>query len=472
MRRVVVMGCIAVQAGCSPGGGTGRSPEARRPSPPALTEAWRQIGIRPIGQPVLVGDTIVGYSTVDRDLYIYGVAVADGAIRWRQLATPSDVVSGVPVTPSAFDGRVAYFRPAAAGGLEARLVVAAPETGHDLLVSDPALFTSHPRRCDDKKDVCVNARDGRSTVSRRFSVDAGGPVANPGATPAGSRWLAEDLLDAGGRRPETLAGFQAGAVRWRSPLSRHFTAGSTTDRGWHFVLYRSAGVHVGSVGRPPDEDDGSSVVFDLSKDSTAAIDAASGSSAWRSEGSSFLCRSKIDVPRRADDRWEAWPVQCRYRGTSRYNRGTNISSYEGLDVTVEGFDVATGRTTWSVPLGAATGLVGDEAQATVVSEVQVLVRGGAGPVIIDVATGATRAPAVDETFWCEKNAWFEYRVGRQYPDVFVDTWRGGTLFEPCTADESPTVILPTDVPKQVGVTAGDRSLVATATGLVAYDRPR
>jgi outer membrane protein assembly factor BamB len=460
---VVVAGaCVA--AACSSNGGGGAT---------KLTEAWSVTSITPIGQPVAAGGMVIVYGTQGRDLNLYGVSVADGAVRWTQAATPSATTSGIALTPEVIDGRVVYFRPDAGKNLGARLVAASPETGDDLLVSEPAVFASHPGHCSDHTDICVRLVDGNGTSSsRRYSVEAKGLVADKGAPPPGSRELGEDLLDLGQRQPEVLAGFHGGTVLWRSPLSDHVAAGSSTDLGWYFELYRAAGLHVGSVGRPVDRSDASVVVIDLSKAQTVALDAATGAPVWRSDGTSFACRSSIVLARSVgDDRSEQWPVRCRYHGIERYDRATDTLAFDNLDVIMEGFDVGTGNAIWSVPLGRAEAFVKGDSEQTVVGDDEVLIGAETGPVVVNLATGATRAPGKGQAFWCASKVKFQYRESAFLRNGgTLDNWRGGILLQTCAADGSPTTRLPERMAKDRGATVHDRTVVATARGLVAYDR--
>lgn len=465
MRRKAAVGflLLALTSGCS---STEDQPG------PALVEAWRVGSMAPIGQPVAVGDMVVTYGTVGKDLLLLGVPVTEGGIRWRQAASPSQTTSGVPLTPEVIDQRVVYFRPDRIAPLAARLVVASAQTGADLLVSEPLTFASPPSGCADGKDICVRVYDRDGTVSRRFSVEAGGPIPDHGAIPPGSRFVGTEILDLGQRGPEVLAGFQGGAVRWRSPLSRHFSEGYTTDDGWSFELYRGPGLHVGSVGHPSDRSGPLANVRDWSKVETAAIRAGDGSPAWRAEGTSFGCDRRVQLQRKvADDRWEAWPVRCRLRGTGQYERATGAATFEGLDVTMEGFDVATGTTTWSVPLGAATTFMEDGRRATAVTDVEVLVQSGTGPLVIDVSDGSSRRPAIGEAFWCGKDHIFEYREARQLrAGGTANTWRGGVLLYRCGADGSPTTATPATLAPSLGATVEGRTVIAQGDGLVAYDR--
>ena len=465
MRRYGVgLAVLFVLAGCSSAG------DGDRP-PPALREAWRVGGFTPIGQPVAVGEMAVGYGSVDRDLLLFGVSVADGTVRWRQPASPSRTTSGISLAPDVIGGRVAYFRPDNSANLAARLVVASPDTGADLLVSEPAQFASTPSACPGSTDVCVTTHDGNRTVSRRYSVEARGLVADRSAAPEGSRYLGEDLLDLGQREPELFASFRDGAVQWRSPLGRHFSHGHSTDEGWHFELFRSAGLHVGSVGSYADGDATKGGV-DLSKVEMAAIRAGDGSPAWRAQQTSFLCNSKVRLRHDVAGGTEVWPVRCRMRGILHYDRATQVATYDGLDVTIEGFDISTGATTWAVPLGAAEVFMQDERRVTAVSDREVLVQGAGGPLIVDLSSGASRPAALADTFWCAKGAWFHYREAKQFADgSTLDRWRGETLLYACAGDGSPAATLPRSIAPSLGAKVGERTVLATAEGLVAYDPP-
>jgi hypothetical protein len=467
MRRNASVGVLvlALVAGCSSSGD--------EPSASALVEAWRVEAVAPIAQPVAVGDMVVAYVTVGKDLLLVGLPMREGGIRWRQAASPSQALSGIPMTPRVIDGQVAYFRPDRIAPLAARLVVASPQTGADLLVSEPMTFASQPSRCPDGKDVCVTVfAEGNRMKSRRFSVAAGGPVPDAGAYPPGSRPLGTNLLDLGQRPEETLAGFRDGIVRWRAPLSRHFSPGYSSDQGWSFELYKSAGLHVGSVGSPSDRSGAVANVRDWSKVETAAIRVSDGSPAWRSEGTSFLCDSKVELERKVTGgESERWPVRCRMRGKASYERATGNATFEGLDITLEGFDLATGNTTWSVPLGAAEVFMEEHRNATAVSDVEVLVHSGTGPLIVDLSNGSTRRPAATEVFWCSERGFFEYREARLYRDGQTsNTWRRGDLLFSCAPDGSPSLATPAFLPSSLGATVDGRTVTAQENGLFAYDR--
>ena len=95
---------------------------------------------------------------------------------------------------------------------------------------------------------------------------------------------------------------------------------------------------------------------------SAGIAEATGEVLWRDAGSAYGC---------VEDAQYA-PVRCRSRGVATI-RIEDRNSFEGLDVTVEGFDPATGKTTWAVPLGASTTLVDYDASRVVAGPTQLVV---------------------------------------------------------------------------------------------------
>ena len=101
------------------------------------------------------------------------------------------------------------------------------------------------------------------------------------------------------------------------------------------------------------------------------------------------------------------PLRYRTRGTIVFEGGVEVS-HRNVDVTIEGFDVATGKTTWSVALGADRSLVSGDARLPVAGTNQVVLQAPAGPIVLDVATGQTSAPAAGATFWCMSNQRYEF----------------------------------------------------------------
>jgi acyl carrier protein len=160
-----------------------------------------------------------------------------------------------------------------------------------------------------------------------------------------------------------------------------------------------------------------------------------------------------------------------HAGKGSYERATGKATFDGLDITMEGFDVATGNTTWSVPLGPAQSFVQQGRNVTAVNDVEVLVQTATGPLLVDLSDGSTRRPTATEAFWCSEGGFFEYRESRRLTSGETrNTWRRGDLLFTCAPDGSPSPSTPAFLPESLGATVDGRTVIAQGNGLVAYDR--
>lgn len=435
--------------------------------------AWTVRTPRVVAQPVVVGDVVVALGTRGRNLLLFGVSMRSGEVLWEEPASPGDVVPGIAVSPAVIGDTVVFFRPDRRARLLARLV-ALDGTGRQRWQSDPFYFESPPDRCFDDRDVCVDARATRADESRplRFDLDSGA-MREETSAPEGSRPVGpKGLVDLGVRGPEFLARLRPGGLAWRVPLAEAFSDQHSTDQGWHFEHFPDADAYVGSVGAVIDvADDAASVTYDLANVATAGLDAATGRVLWKEPGTQFLCFGTASPAAEDDTNYEAFvpPVRCRYRGMATFRRDSDDATFEGLDVVLEGFDVRTGATTWSVALGALESWVYGDELPPVAGNTSLVVRQSAGATVIDVLTGATRPVGDDEIVWCPRDEYFTYRELADPDDPASNERRGGRLFRTCTADGESTERLPRQIPEVVSGGDGRRLVVATPGGLVAYD---
>ncbi len=306
------------------------------PSGLGLTvQVWSSTDLRPLGQPVVAAGVPVGLVTEGRKLFLIGIDPATGRQLWKQEASPSAVTPGIPVSVDVIGDRVVYFRPDAAGELYARLVVADPKTGNDLVASGPQLFVSRPTACSrrpDDRDVCTVATASRSQTPRshRLKVDTGQYVAEDTTVAAYTRSIGDGgLVDLGPRGPEYLAMIRDGNVAWRTPVTQAFPSGFSTDHGWNWRYRSEEHAFIGSIYGPTTQLPDGSRRRDLASGAAmAALSETDGSVLWRDNGSSIDCDGTVSV---------SVPVRCRYRGSATY-RTDRPASYEGLDVTIEGYD--------------------------------------------------------------------------------------------------------------------------------------
>ena len=167
----------------------------------------------------------------------------------------------------------------------------------------------------------------------------------------------------------------------------------------------------------------------------------------------------------------AYPVRCRYKGTDAFRQEPKVT-----DVVIEGFDVRTGRTTWSVPAGPAGILYGGDHPSGALAKVgttSVLIAVPGRPsMVVDVATGRIRPPAAGEVFACERNVrWTSPETWYAGDGVKVHDWDGGSLTFTCDGSGKATSGQPSwDAAAAVGSTAGKLAFIATADHVVALQR--
>ena len=166
-------------------------------------------------------------------------------------------------------------------------------------------------------------------------------------------------------------------------------------------------------------------------------------------------------------------LRCRYTGqlTSSPPGGRDeLTTPTNLSVNLERVDLSTGKTIWSVPLGAQASLAADSPGSAMIhlDDHRVLLTGQ----VVDLDTGAARRPATDETFWCPARQTFRQSIAAQTRGgPRTDRKAGGEAYQ-CDADANSAAGLPTTVPRAVSTATDDGlRLVSTPAGVIAYRVP-
>lgn len=206
------------------------------PGDPRYAQAWVNTERRPIGQLKAIGSTMVGLIAESRGLLVVGIDPVTGHERWHRSATPATVTIGVVVSVTKIgDDKVAYFRPLTNVGF-AQLVVADAQTGRDLAVTPPGLFTTLPVACMHDQDACVLSRDGPGGKTRqyRLEVATGSYLVDSEDLRLGARLLDESgVIDLGDRPGNTLGWLRDGKLQWTIRSARRSPPGSPATTAGH-----------------------------------------------------------------------------------------------------------------------------------------------------------------------------------------------------------------------------------------------
>ncbi|WP_156388806.1 hypothetical protein [Nocardioides sp. Root151] len=437
-----------------------------------VERAWTT-RLRAIGQPVVVGRTAVVLTRAPRHrLAIVGLDTDNGRRLWRHPFQPSNIATGYYTRPFVGTSKsghrfVVFQRPddvARSDQWAEPLVAVAPRSGRVVHSTEPVDVTDAVDTCLDGEDMCVAiVRDGGSERVR-FRLDKGGlRPAHDGVT-IGARMLADGGLYSSGGTPESFGRAHAGKVQWVRRLAGTFGAAHTSDQGWSLAYDEKAGVFWGSVGRTYTSDDIDSLWRNrrpLSPSDTGVVgfDAATGEVLWRRKTADNYCGTQAD-----DD----LPVRCFHlMRFTKYVPGQSISG-KVRRLRMEGFDVKTGRTTWSVSVRGKAAENANAQKGRVAGRITNL-HLKQGWRIVFLTDGRTRAAEPGEVFLCAgKVTTYAYHLDDDASGV---RRTGDNLRSTCTVRGKRV----SGVPSVSALTSGAAEkapgatwLVATARGVTAY----
>jgi hypothetical protein len=405
-RATVVVLCTLVIVGCS-GGGSKSARNATTTTAPGPV-GWTRADLRPVSQPVVVGGVFVLYVSADAGVRVVALDPASGRTVWDAPAAVSAITAGVEPALGVFGELVTFLEPTGLAGA-AKLVAANGRTGAISWSSSSATFFDWPEPCpDDPTEVCITgSKPSTATFGLlRFQADTGVP--RPAPTVADARNLGPDIYDPGTRNPEQLVATSGSSVAWRRPLSGIFPSGYSTDYGWTFDRIPSIGLFVGWVGGPPVTTTTTGSALDLAKNTTAGFRIATGALVWRDTGTIYACGILPCPGQNAAGSSYQPPtagLRLRAKGTESYSASANStpSLSPGADVVIEGFDMATGKTSWSVDAGANTALTQGTAPPQITAETIVITGPGGSPTAVDLTSGTRSAIPLTTVAWCRAN---------------------------------------------------------------------
>jgi hypothetical protein len=160
-------------------------------------------------------------------------------------------------------------------------------------------------------------------------------------------------------------------------------------------------------------------------------------------------------------------LRFRETGTATFAQSGVTSVSPGATVTVEGFDLATGRTVWTFDAGHDTSLISLSPPAQIGRE-SVILPGPTGiPTAVDLTTGATHPVPTATVAWCQAPT--TYTVNTPYQagnGNSISTYTGDFDTFPCNPAGHPAPT-PATAPQYAGATIAGTTAWSQATEVIA-----
>ncbi len=171
----------------------------------------------------------------------------------------------------------------------------------------------------------------------------------------------------------------------------------------------TVGLFVGSVGGPPVSVTATKAIFGLARGGTAAFRISDGSAAWQDPGTWFACGQLPCPGQGLGGGIPTMGLRLRATGTvtSDLSTGT-LTMSPGGTVTIEGFDLATGKTIWSYDAGSNVGLLDGQLPPVIGSEVVALPAKSSGEMVaLNLATGKHAPVSPAAAGWCASSVQYK-----------------------------------------------------------------
>jgi outer membrane protein assembly factor BamB len=459
----------ALSASCSSGHSSAPSPnESKGCASTTSAAGWTRADLHPVSQPYVAGCNFVVFDASGIQLRVVALDASTGRTVWQSSVSRSAVTPGVTPGLAIVGDAVALLHPVATE--TARLVGLNASDGGAAWASAPGVFTGWPAPCaDDSSVVCVTGTAGQRTREFRFDGATGNQLSSPVVSSApDGRDLAADLFDPATRNPDRLVATSGGAIAWTRTLAGVFNKpGLSTDYGWNFDRVAAAGLFVGSVGGPPLSRTATTAVVDLGSDVTTGFRLNTGAPVWRQPGTQYLCSvlpcaGPVPPAGTGAPATSVFGLRLRGTGTAHASEGAPPVLSPDAKFTLEGFDLATGRTSWSFDEGKNLSLVESLTPPQLDAERVVLPAPNGGHTVVDLASGKRSAVEPGTTLWCQKET--TYKLSVSFTDELGNdhnTYQGANAIFPC--DENGRALkAPTHVPTFVG---------PAVNGVVAWSEP-
>jgi PQQ-like domain len=400
-----------------------------------------------------VGGVVVSFVAQDGGLALVANDPATGAEVWRRPSTVSLVGSGVDLDIVTDGARVFHMAPAE-GQYQAVVEAVDVASGQPAWQTQPRMFRELVEFCDEISGPLCTTKEKSTgdTALWRIAPDTGvvNEMDDINGTSLGGRLY--NLTDS----PD-VARVVGGAVVWQKPQTDLFGGQPVNpDSGWY--VREMGDLDVGWFAAENTWQDGEAPV---PAHFVAGIASATGDTRWVTEGDPVCGWRLYGLGMKVGDR-APW-IRCKVTGNVEVANFNRVS-WKYTDVVMEGFDPATGSTTWTADLGAASAL--DDPSKLLARKgptTFVVARDDGTLLAVDVGTGATTTPDASLPAWCSSSNEYHYT---DYETAFPDdpNRSGHDYLTPCTLTGDP-LPAPSKPDDGIGALAGDIFVWMDAGGL-------
>jgi hypothetical protein len=389
-----------------------------------------------------------------KHLDLTAVNPSTNAVAWQMPFSASVITLGQPFEPVAVDGVAIDLYPKGAKNA-AQVSIRGIDVATGKLVwtsSVHGVVSDAPVSCNRDTAVCFSwAQNDTSATARTGLVELSIKTGATIRTLSGSqRELGTSVYQADSSSSRIFGLGPNGKIEWRDTTASIFTpVADDSNNGWN--LDRLGNVEVGSLGLSNEPS-----TIDLSRFTTAGINATTGLLLWRQPGM-YNCMGAVE--------FLSAPVLCKWSGTVvKPTTETGKPSFKHVTLTLEGFNSRTGDISWSRRVLDYTAFA-DSEQSVIPfldgTHLPVTLANGS-LVDLNTATGATSA--VGTVFWCATYP-VEGVIAPPNTSSEPNLRIGAYQFSGCDANAKPATTWPTSTPSAVGVTTQGRFYWPTAKGL-------
>jgi hypothetical protein len=233
-----------------------------------------------------------------------------------------------------------------------------------------------------------------------------------------------------------------GQVLWTKPAQAIFgPVSDNANYGWDIDQF--GGLNVGTLGVSPQGQ-----AYNFGEETTSAFAASSGETKWTDPGM-YNCEGPFEG--------FSHPVICDISGIVN---GNASHPYAGVTMKIEGFDLSSGKVTWSRSVGDPAAIIGGN--IPFIDGSHIVIKTSSSYSVLDLATGSL-APVRNQVFWCTSSP--TEKVTAPADSGYPNFRTGTTQFFGCNATGKRLSVLPVSQPSLVGVTLAGRFFWTSSNGL-------